>query len=209
MVNPKMDFGCAVHCRFAEQCLGELPPELFSKRDDLLKDRVAIEMKKYFGRDFRRVGHATRVARYAEEIVREEKGDPAVVLSAAYLKDLGLTEAKGREMRAAPQDRNQEAMDAAREILTRLGARQDLIEEVCDIISHSQPRAQETMNFKVLHDADLLVKLEEEQKTAPEAVETLEKRIEESFLTASGRDTARRVLLESETSSSPQRHRGR
>ena len=209
MVNPKMDFGCAVHCRFAEQCLGEFPPELFAKRDDLLKDRVAIETKRYLGRDFRRVGHATRVARYAEEIVREEKGDPAVVLSAAYLKDLGLTEAKGREMRGAPQDRDHEVSDAAREILTRLGARQDLIEEVCDIISRSQPGAQETMNFKVLHDADLLVNLEEEQKVAPKAVKTLEKCIEESFLTRSGRDTARRVLLESEASSSPQRHRGR
>ena len=27
MVNPKMDFGCAAYCKFAEQCLGDLPPE--------------------------------------------------------------------------------------------------------------------------------------------------------------------------------------
>jgi hypothetical protein len=49
-----MDFGCASYCKYAEQCLGELPPELLAQRDDLLKDRVAVEMKRYFGRNFRR-----------------------------------------------------------------------------------------------------------------------------------------------------------
>ena len=75
MVNPRMDFGCAAYCNFAEQCLGELPSELIAQKKDLLKDRVAIEMKHYFKKDFKRIGHATKVARYAEQIVKEEKGD--------------------------------------------------------------------------------------------------------------------------------------
>ena len=58
ILNPRMDFGCASYCQYAEQCLGELPPELLAQKEDLLKDRVAIEMKKYFGKDFRRIGHA-------------------------------------------------------------------------------------------------------------------------------------------------------
>jgi DNA-directed RNA polymerase subunit RPC12/RpoP len=28
IVNPKMDFGCASYCKYAEQCLGDLPPEI-------------------------------------------------------------------------------------------------------------------------------------------------------------------------------------
>ena len=47
-VNPKMDFGCAAHCKFAEHCFGELPPELVKQKQDLFKDRVAVEMKLYF-----------------------------------------------------------------------------------------------------------------------------------------------------------------
>ena len=82
-VNPEMDFGCAAYCPFADQCVGELPPEVVAQRQDLLKDRVAIEMKKYFKTDFKRIGHATRVARYAERIGKDEGGKMAVILIAA------------------------------------------------------------------------------------------------------------------------------
>ena len=68
VTNPRMDFGCAAYCKYAEQCLGELSPDLLSKRKDLLKDRVAVEMKKYFRHDFKSINHAARVARYAEQI---------------------------------------------------------------------------------------------------------------------------------------------
>ena len=88
-LNPNMDFGCASYCKFAEQCIGNLPPELIAQKEDLLKDRVAIEMKRYLRHDFKRVGHAIRVARYAEQIGREEGGNLAVILCAAYLQDLG------------------------------------------------------------------------------------------------------------------------
>ncbi|MCP4665624.1 MAG: phosphohydrolase, partial [Deltaproteobacteria bacterium] len=64
-LNPGMDFGCASYCQYAEQCIGNLPPELIAQKENLLKDRVAIEMKRYFKQDFKRIGHATRVARYA------------------------------------------------------------------------------------------------------------------------------------------------
>ena len=60
------------------KCLGELPPELLAERKDLLKDRVAVEMKRYFQRDFRRIAHATKVARYAEQIAKEERGNMVV-----------------------------------------------------------------------------------------------------------------------------------
>jgi len=198
VVNPQMDFGCAAHCKFAEQCLGELPPELLAKREDLLKDRVAIEMKRYFKQDFKRIGHATRVARYTEKIVKGEEGDPAIVLSAAYLHDIGIKEGEEKRQSRAPEYQYQYGPPLAREILTRLDAREDLIVEVCDIIGHHHhPRPQETTNFKVVYDADLIVNLEEEQEKRPMEREALDKRIEESLLTQSGRELARAVLLDS------------
>ena len=39
-VNPDMDFGCAAYCPYAEQCIGDLPPELIAQKEDLLKDRA-------------------------------------------------------------------------------------------------------------------------------------------------------------------------
>jgi HD superfamily phosphodiesterase len=191
-----MDFGCAAYCNYAEQCVGELPPELLAQRDDLLKDRVAIEMKRYFKRDYERIDHATRVARYAEKLVIEEKGDPAVVLSAAYLHELGLLGAEAEHLSEEPQSEQGEGSQMAREILKRLEAREDLIEEVCDIVNHHhRPRPQETVNFKIVYDADLVAKLEEKQEAKPIASETVNDFIEKSFLTKSGREMAKDVLL--------------
>jgi len=194
-VNPKMDFGCASYCKFAEQCLGELTPELLAKREDLLKDRVAIEMKKYFHKDFKRIAHASKVARFAEEIVKAERGDPAVVLCAAYLHDIGAREAQGRHGSAEPQFQEQEGPEVAREILTRLGARPELIGEVCDIIGHHHhPRDPETTNFKAVYDADSLANLEEKSRELSTDVEVLQALVDRSLLTDSGRTLAKNVL---------------
>jgi hypothetical protein len=108
-VNPNMDFGCAAYCQYAEQCIGTLPEEFLKQKEDLLKDRVAIEMKRYFKSDFKRIGHATRVARHAERINRAEGGNPAVVLCAAYLHDIGIVRARKSTTAARPGIRSRKA----------------------------------------------------------------------------------------------------
>lgn len=199
MVNPKMDFGCAAYCKFAEQCIGELPPELIAQKKDLLKDRVAIEMKNYFRQDFKRIGHATKVARYADQIVREEKGDPAVVLSAAYLHDIGIHEAERKYQSTEAKYQEEEGPPIARDILIKLGAQPDLIDEVCDIIAHHHhPRAEETINYKAVYDADLIVNLEEGQKEKGLNAEEFTGLIEKNFLTESGRKLANSIFLTTE-----------
>ena len=195
-VNPEMDFGCASYCPYAEQCLGDLPPELLAERDDLLKNRVAIEMKRYFGKDFKRIGHAASVAGYAERIAKEEKANPAIVLCAAYLHDIGIHEAEIKHNSTAAKYHQQEGPPIARDILTRLGTRDELVEEVCDIISHHHhPGNNETLNFKILYDADLIVNLREQQKEGEIEKKALNEIIEEKMLTDSGKRLAREVLL--------------
>jgi len=207
LVNPKMDFGCAAYCKFAEQCLGELTPELLAQRKELLKDRVAIEMKQYFKRDFKRIGHATKVARYAEQIVREEKGDPAVVLSAAYLHDIGIHEAEQKHQSTEPKYQEEYGPPIAREILAKLGAKPEMVEEVCDIVGHHHhPRPEETVNFKVLYDADMIVNLEENQQEAKLSPEKLATMIERNFLTATGRQVAQKALLATEVTENTEKN---
>ncbi len=195
-VNPKMDFGCASYCQYAEQCLGDLPPELIAQKEDLLKDRVALEMKRYFRTDFKRIGHATRVARYAERIGKFESGNLAVILPAAYLHDIGIVEARRRHDSTAPEYQEKEGPSVARAILERLGAGDKLIEEVCDIVGrHHHPGKDEGINFMAVYDADRIANLEERQKTQPVDKQELERTIEDQMLTSSGRDEARSVLL--------------
>ncbi len=190
-INPEMDFGCASYCEFAEQCIGTLPPEFLAKREDLLKDRVALEMKKYFRQDFKRIGHAIRVAHYAERIGKNEGGNLAVILPAAYLHDIGIHEAKRKHQSTAAKYQEQEGPPIAKDILIKLGANEKLIEEVCDIVGHHHhPRLEETINFKAVYDADLITNLEEKQKENPVDNPRLAEFIGKTFLTNSGRKEA-------------------
>lgn len=193
--NPKMDFGCAAYCKYAKQCIGDLAPELMAQRNNLLKDRVALEMKKYFKRDFKRIGHATRVARYAEAIGKREGADIAIIMSAAYLHDIGIHEAERQHGSTAAVHQEKEGPPIARSILMNLEAEAGLIEEVCDIVGHHHhPRPEETLNFKVVYDADLIENLSEKQKENAITEEKLNHLLDTAFLTPSGRDEARKVL---------------
>ena len=196
MLNPKLDFGCASYCPHAEQCLGSMPPELLASRGDLFKDRVAIAMRRYFGSDARRIRHAEEVARYAGEIARQEADvDLAVVMATAFLHDIGIREAERKYNSSAPRYQHQEGPPVAREILTDLKAEAALIDEVCDIIGHHhQPRDEETINFKVLYDADLIVNLAEKFQESPPTAEQFEKILASSFLTAAGAAEAKKAL---------------
>ncbi len=196
-VNPQMDFGCAAYCPYAEQCLGTLPEGLAVQKENLLKDRVAVEMKRYFRNDFKRIGRSGRVARYAERIGKAEKGNLAVILSAAYLLDIDAA-ADGPHGSVAAEPALTGEPSEAREILTRLGAREELIHEVCNIITHHRSgRTDDSVNYQAVYDADVLETLDEEHKTHPLDAGELDERIEGSFLTASGRQAARETLLNS------------
>ncbi len=196
VLNPRIDFGCATYCQYAEQCLKELPPEILAEKKNLLKDRVAIEMKHYFGKDFKRIAHASKVARYAEKIVKKEKGDMAVVLIAAYLHDIGIKDAEEKYHSSAAQYQEELGPPVARKILETIGADIGLINEVCDIIGHHHhPGKEETDNFKALFDADMIVNLgdaREKNKTNREALENI---ISSQFFTGTGKKTARDILL--------------
>ena len=157
VLNPKIDFGCASYCAYAEHCLGTLPPEMLAQKQDLLIDRVAIEMKKHCDNDFKKIAHATKMARYADKLSKTEEGNKAVVQIASYLQQAGVQ----------PQERP----SLIRDILSKLGASEGLIEEICTIITyHQDGTPSETANFKIFHDADLIVNLESEKKDVGEGV---------------------------------------
>jgi len=141
-VNPKMDFGCASYCQYAEQCLGTLPEEFSGAQDTFLKEKVAIEMKKFYQTDFKSIRRAMATARFAEDISKTEGGNPAIVLCAAYLYDTGPT--------------------AATTILKRLGTGEQMIEEICALMDPEESiRGAESLPKKILQDALALRQLQE------------------------------------------------
>ncbi len=98
--NPRLDFGCAAYCPYAEQCLGSLPPELKEKQQAVFKERIEAEVTHRL-KDRPEVLERLRLRlKYAEQIAFEEGGKLPVVLAAAclwewespagFLKDLNI-----------------------------------------------------------------------------------------------------------------------
>ncbi len=180
-VNPKMDFGCAAYCKFAEQCLGTLPEEFVAQRDDLFKDRVAVAVKRHLGQDFKGIGQASKRARFAESIGKEEQANLPVVLCASYLYDIGP--------------------EAAGQILETLGAKGPLAEGVNELLSGlgaadaKRPGPDAPLDLRVLSDADMLTHMAAcEKKNSVDPAEFSNK-INRLFLTPAGRVLAKETLM--------------
>lgn len=197
IVNPKMDFGCASYCKFAEQCLGTLPEEFVAQRDDLLKDRVAVEMKRYLGTDFKRIGHAAKVANFAEKIGKKEKANLPVVLCAAYLYDIGVKNAEEKYGSDESEHIEKESPMVAKELMGKLGAKEELIEGVIELVGqHNRPAENDSLSRKVLHDADMLTHMSAcEQKNGVDNAVFSDK-LDRLFLTPAGNELAKQVLIE-------------
>jgi HD superfamily phosphodiesterase len=199
IVNPKIDFGCAEWCPYGDNCIEGLPEEMKAKtrgeKNNRLRERIAYEMKKYFGQDIKRVNHALKVAQYAEEILKIEGGHPLVVFGAAYLHELGIKEAAAKNASASVEDQEKEGKAIAEDILTKLNVQRTIVNEVCDIIGHHhQPRKTETLNFQILYEAYWLVKMEE--NGVSKDTKKLEEVIEKNFRTVTGKRMARELPLQ-------------
>lgn len=175
VLNPKMDFGCASYCKFAAQCLGTLPPELLSQRQNLLKNRLSVEVKHYFGRDFTSISRVVKMVNYAERINKNEKGNPGIVMPGAYLYYVGIPE--------------------ARKILFKCDAENEVIDEICQLLTSCHDmNGEQSKDIHILQDAARLVLLKEEEKALSTHNESTEAFINKNFLTETGRTIAQEML---------------
>jgi len=198
IVNPKINFGCAEWCPYGDSCIEGLPEEIKAKtkeeKDNRLRERIALEMKRYFGPDTKRINHALRVARYAEELLKVEGGNPMVVFGAAYLHDIGIKKAEEKYGTASAEHQEKEGSGIAREILYKLNVQKPIVDEICDIISHHHhPREKESLHFQILYEADCLVNIEEDNLY--EKPRQLEEMVSKVFRTATGKRIAKELYF--------------
>ena len=107
-----------------------------------------------------------------------------------------IKEAERKFNSTAPKYQEAEGPPIARGILIKLGAKEKLIDEVCDIVSHHHhPKPDDNVNFKVVYDSDMIVNIEENMKENPIDENKIADIIDKSFLTETGRIVAREVLI--------------
>lgn len=197
IVNPKINFGCAEWCPYGDNCIESLPEEFKAKtkeeKNKRLRERIAQEMERYFAADKKRITHALKVARYAEEILKIEGGHPLVILGAAYLHDIGIKRAEEKYGSSQGEYQEQEGPEVAREILNKLNVPRAIIEEICDIIAHHHhPKLKESLNFQILYEADWLANLGE--------IDLINKKdkvweiVEKNFRTVTGKKLAKELF---------------
>jgi len=160
-----------------------------------LERALINEMKRVFGNDGKRIEHALNVTQYAKFLLKEEAGNPEVVIPASILHDIGIHEAERKHGSSAGPYQEKEGPPIAREIMNNLGIEATIIEEVCSIITHHHsPGKIDTINFKILYDADWLVNLQDEYKFQDR--EKLHRIIEKIFFTDSAKKLAKKIYLQ-------------
>ena len=183
--NPKIDLGCAKWCQYAEQCLGSPVGQTLS----IIQDRLIDEMKNVFGEDQKRTNHAPAVLEYAEQIQATEGGDPLVVKASAILHDIGILQAEKKYGSSAGKYQELEGPGIAKDILEKHDISKELIEHICQIIAnHHSAKDIDTIEFRIVWDADWLVNIPEEY--GENNNEQKQKIIEKVFKTRKGKEMA-------------------
>lgn len=154
-----------------------------------IKETLIAEMEAYFGPDKKRIRHAHKVLDFALKILKNEPGDLEITSASAILHDIGIHAAEQKYGSTSGRYQEIEGPPIAGEILHKISFPEDKMGEVLEIIAHHHtPGKVNTLNFKILYDADLLVNLEEEVGT--ENKERIKRIIAKGFLTATGKKLA-------------------
>lgn len=193
-VNPHMDFGCASYCQFAEQCLGSLPPEVAAQQQELLKEKVAMSVRRILGGDHARLRRLGRVADYAERIGKQLGADLGVAIMAAYLHKIGEPDAENRHSQGGTLQQREDSPSLARRILEALGTDGDMVQRVCDIVGRDAPRSDKVPEFEAVHDAQVIAYLQERGESGELSLESLSDFLQDGCLTNAGCSVGEQVL---------------
>jgi HD superfamily phosphodiesterase len=151
-------------------------------------------MKEVFGQDQKRIDHALAVLDYAEQIQAAEGGDPLVVKAAGILHDIGILHAEQKHGSSAGKFQEIEGPPIARTILENHDLGEQKTEHIIRIIAnHHSAKDIDTLEFRIIWDADRLVNLQED--TPALSPGEWEERINRIFKTQTGRQLALQAFI--------------
>ena len=166
--------------------------------DQVLTDALIVEMETVFSETTGMIDHTRTVLQHAVEIHGEEGGNPNVIRAAAILHDIGIPRAREVHGSSSGQYQEIEGPPIAREILIRNEVPPEMVDHICGIVanhhSDEDPQIVNTIEFKILWDADWLVNFPNRNREMTSSEK--EAAIEETFKTEKGKLLARQMFLE-------------
>jgi hypothetical protein len=159
-----------------------------------MKEELINKMKEVFGDDRKRISHALAVLGYAERIQAIEGGDETVVTAAAILHDIGIHQAEQKYKSSAGKYQEIEGPPIAEKILIGVGFDPKRTGHICKIIAnHHSAKNIDTIEFRVIWDADWLVNIPDECGAMNR--NKLKEFISRIFKTDTGRRIAKELYL--------------
>lgn len=162
-----------------------------------LADSLIPEMETVFAENPGMIEHTKTVLGHALDIQSQEGGALTIVSAAAILHDIGIPKAREVHGSSSGEYQEIEGPPIAREILTRRGFSVEQIDHICGIVAnhHSDvdPRIVNTVEFKILWDADWLVNFPRRYRDANASEKSAA--IDEIFKTDRGEELARTMFL--------------
>lgn len=141
--------------------------------------QVLEEMMLYYAQDKKRQLHFIKVYAFAKTISDQEGLPYSRQLSlelASILHDIGVKICQTRYGSTAAIYQQLEGPPLAREMLTRLGFDESIIERVCYLVgNHHRYHDIDGADYQILIEADFLVNMEEEPMTQQEMLDTKQK----------------------------------
>lgn len=172
-------------------------------------ERILKLAKPYLAKG-RALKHTRSALRFALKLLKEEGGDPDVVIPAVILHDAGYfkTEQKWTQISSGAKvpEHMEESAKIAEQVLKEASHPADKAREVISIVRQhdASPPPVDTLNFKIFKDADRLagyftsfgVKIvaKSEGKSAKDVIEEVEENAQKLLLTSSGLRIAKREL---------------
>lgn len=153
--------------------------------------KLMLEMTRYDAGDPHRIQHFTKVHAFAKQI-GTLSGLPAdamrILEAAALTHDIGIKASMEKYGGCAGELQEKEGPPIAREMLTRLGFDEPLIERVCYLIAHHHTYKNiDGLDYRILVEADFLVNLFEHASGA----EAIRRAYDTMFVTDAGREICR------------------
>jgi HD superfamily phosphodiesterase len=134
---------------------------------------------------------------YAEQIQTAEGSDPLVVKAAAILHDIGIVQAERKYGSTAGKYQELEGPPIAQEILEKYDLDVQVLEHICKIIAnHHSAKDIDTLEFRIVWDAEWLVNLPTDFARASEA--ELQQIIDKTFKTQKGREMAINLFIKNQ-----------
>ncbi len=156
---------------------------------------VLHAMMDYYKGEPSYIQHFVKVHAFAKEIALGENLDDKTLETleiAAYVHDIGIKPAKEKHGSGAGKLQEQEGPPVAKEMLSKLGLSDSIIERVCYLVGHHHTYTDiDGVDYQILVEADFLVNFYE-GKTDKERIEKVYNDI---FKTESGKAMCRVMFL--------------